>query len=205
VDLNLFLLLVRRFEAGSIHLFSTVKFVPHLIFLYIYSAKSSSISFTLHYHCQDITEHTDNMRLIIREDPTSASSYIAQYIISQFPYSAPAFKSNVLKTESKPSHQLHRTPLSSVFLPALPPLKSTKSSSRNIRLAESPSKMSLPSTWYVLASHGPEFQLSKSYVVNSITGRIHRHPSRASRVLPHLHVQALLLPRQRPPKEHPHP
>jgi hypothetical protein len=125
--------------------------------LYIYSAKSSSISFTLHNHYQDITEHTDNMRLIIREDPTSASSYIAHYIISQFPYSAPAFKSNILKTESKPSHQLHRTPLSSVFLPAPPPSKYTKFWSRNTKPAESPSKMSLPSTWYVLALHGPNF------------------------------------------------
>jgi hypothetical protein len=205
VDLNLFLLVVRRFEAGSIHLFSTVKFCPspdiavHLLF------KSSSVSPTPHNHCQDITEHTDSMRLIIREDPTSASSYIAHYIISKFLYPAPTFKSNILKTESKPSHQLQPTPLSSVFLPAPLPSKFTKFSSRNTRLAESPSKMSLPSTWYVLASHDPESQLSKSYVVNSITGRIHRHPPRAPRVLPYVHVQALLLPRQRPPKEHPHP
>lgn len=110
------------------------------------------------------------MRLIIRDDPTSASSYIAHYIIGKSSYPAISLPclTNV-QTGSRHLVQHLLIPLSSVSQldPAL--WEFTRSSSKNTKPATSPSKMSSHSIWYG-TSHN-RFELYQSPSADCICRR----------------------------------
>ena len=158
------------------------------------------------------------MRLIIRDDPQSASAYIAKYIIGMF--SRPAIRVPSLttfelsKTESSTSTQHQSTHSSSVSQLDQVQSKSTISSLRDTKPERSPSKMSLHLIWYIsllfsyLAplSSGALRKHQRTCADYSMTiGRIYWHPTRTPRILPHFHVQALLLSRQCTPTQYPYP
>jgi hypothetical protein len=160
---------------------------------------------------------SSKMRLIIREDPTQASSYIAKYIIGE-PYSIPhipAPKPNISPSRQNQSFQPNqRTALRSRppnrFLPSRhlqDPRRKIQSRRNFIRkcryfqhgMSFTPTLSLVPQPYHAIQS---KFHRSADTVK---TGRIHRHPPRPPRILPHIHVHALLLPRKRAPLQHPHP
>ena len=122
------------------------------------------------------------MRLIIRNDADTASSYVANYIVDRINAFSPT-----------PQHP---------FVLGLPtgssPLGVYKILVQKYKAGEITFENVV--TFNMVSNPPPWSSRELDGLTNPDPGRVHRDPPRPSRVVPHLHVEALLQPRQHPPQ-----